>query len=141
MTPRRPSLAVFKFASCDGCQLSFLAIEDELLDLVERVEIRYFLEATSHVQAGPYDIALVEGSITTPEDAERIRHVRALGKIPRDHRRRVPRPAGFKRFAIGATRTSSSGACMPGPTIFARSRRRLQSRITCPWTSNSRMPD
>jgi coenzyme F420-reducing hydrogenase gamma subunit len=73
---RTPRLAVFKFASCDGCQLSFLALEDELLALAGKLDVVYFLEATSRVEAGPYDVALVEGSITTPEDARRIRQVR-----------------------------------------------------------------
>ena len=73
---RKPRLAVFKFASCDGCQLSLLDCEDELLAVADRVEIAYFLEASSHIEPGPYDIALVEGSITTPDDAERICRVR-----------------------------------------------------------------
>ena len=77
----KPTLAVFKFASCDGCQLSLLDCEDELLAVAERVEIAYFLEATSRIQNGPYDVALVEGSITTPGDAERIRQVRAVSKF------------------------------------------------------------
>lgn len=75
-SPTRPRLAVYKFASCDGCQLSLLSCEDELLALADKVEISYFLEATSRIQPGPYDIALVEGSITTPEDLERIQQVR-----------------------------------------------------------------
>jgi coenzyme F420-reducing hydrogenase gamma subunit len=69
-------LAVWKFASCDGCQLSLLDCEDELLLLGERLEISYFLEASSATVAGPYDVSLVEGSITTPHDAERIQEVR-----------------------------------------------------------------
>lgn len=72
----RPKLAVFKFASCDGCQVSLLNLEEEFLALSERVEVAFFLEATSRVDPGPYDVALVEGSITTPADAERIRQVR-----------------------------------------------------------------
>ena len=75
-----PRLAVFKFASCDGCQLSLLALEDELLALAGKLDIVYFLEASSHVEEGPYDIALVEGSITTPGDAQRIRQVRRDAK-------------------------------------------------------------
>ena len=67
-----PSLAVWKFSSCDGCQLSVLDCEDELLTLAGEIEIAYFLEATSATVAGPYDVSLVEGSITTPHDAERI---------------------------------------------------------------------
>src|SRR6056297_1096722 len=74
----RPSLAVWKFASCDGCQLSLLSAEDELLTLAEEVHIAHFLEATSEVVPGPYDVSLVEGSITTPDDAERIRNVRSI---------------------------------------------------------------
>lgn len=69
-------LAVFKFASCDGCQLSLLDCEDELLAVAAAVEICYFLEATSHIEPGPYDVALVEGSITTSHDAERIQEIR-----------------------------------------------------------------
>jgi coenzyme F420-reducing hydrogenase gamma subunit len=72
----RKSLAVWKFASCDGCQLSLLDCEDELLLLAERLEISYFLEASSATAEGPFDVSLVEGSITTPHDAERIQDVR-----------------------------------------------------------------
>ena len=74
--PRRPKLAVFKFASCDGCQLSLLDSEDELLALAGEVEIAYFPEASSATVRGPYDLALVEGSITTAGDRERIQRVR-----------------------------------------------------------------
>jgi len=73
----RPSLAVWKFASCDGCQLTLLDCEDELLAVAGAVDIAYFLEASSAVRPGPYDVSLVEGSITTPHDARRIREVRA----------------------------------------------------------------
>lgn len=72
----KPRLAVFKFASCDGCQLQLLSCEDELLTLAESVEIVHFIEASSHIEAGPYDIALVEGSITTAHDRQRIQVVR-----------------------------------------------------------------
>jgi coenzyme F420-reducing hydrogenase gamma subunit len=73
----RPTLAVFKFASCDGCQLSLLDCEDELLAVADAIDIAYFPEATSAMRPGPYDLALVEGSVTTPHDAERIREIRA----------------------------------------------------------------
>ncbi len=76
----RPRLAVFKFASCDGCQLSILNLEDELLTLAERFEIAFFLEASSRAQEGPYDVSLVEGSVTTARDAERIRQIREQSK-------------------------------------------------------------
>lgn len=73
----KPKLGVFKFASCDGCQLSLLDAEDQLLAVAGAVEIAYFLEATSHIDPGPYDVALVEGSITTAHDADRIQKIRA----------------------------------------------------------------
>jgi coenzyme F420-reducing hydrogenase gamma subunit len=74
--PPKARVAVWKFSSCDGCQLSLLDCEDELLTLADRIEIAYFLEASSAVAEGPYDISIVEGSITTAHDAERIREVR-----------------------------------------------------------------
>ncbi len=76
----KPSVAVYKFSSCDGCQLSILNLEDELLDLVGAIEIAYFLEARRLIQPAPYDIALVEGSVTTPHEAERIQEIRKQAK-------------------------------------------------------------
>jgi sulfhydrogenase subunit delta len=73
-----PTLAVWKFASCDGCQLTLLDCEDELLALADAVRIEHFLEATKAAGPGPYDLSLVEGSVTTPDDVERIRHVRSV---------------------------------------------------------------
>jgi coenzyme F420-reducing hydrogenase gamma subunit len=78
---RRPRLAVWKFASCDGCQLTLLDCEDELLTVAGAVEVAYFLEASRATVRGPYDLSLVEGSITTPEDVERIRQVRRVSKV------------------------------------------------------------
>ena len=77
----RPTLAVWKFASCDGCQLSLLDCEDELLAVADLVEIRHFLEATSAVAPGPYDVSLVEGSITTDHDIDRIRGIREQSRL------------------------------------------------------------
>ncbi|MGK2940227.1 MAG: oxidoreductase [Immundisolibacter sp.] len=77
MTAPRPRLAVWKFASCDGCQLSLLDCEDDLLALAEGVQIALFAEASSAMLPGPYDVSLVEGSITTAHDRERIQQVRA----------------------------------------------------------------
>jgi coenzyme F420-reducing hydrogenase gamma subunit len=76
----RPRLAVWKFASCDGCQLSLLDCEDELLAVADQLDIAYFAEASRQMMRGPYDLSLVEGSITTPADAERILRVRRLSR-------------------------------------------------------------
>ncbi len=77
----KPKLAVWKFASCDGCQLSLLDCEDELLAVADAVKIAYFPEATRSQLRGPYDVSLVEGSITTPHDAERIKKIRKQSKF------------------------------------------------------------
>src|SRR6187549_84575 len=78
---RKPKLAVWKFSSCDGCQLSLLDCEDELLTVAGAVEIAHFLEASRATVRGPYDLSLVEGSITTAEDIERIKRVRRVSKF------------------------------------------------------------
>ncbi|MBK7140783.1 MAG: oxidoreductase [bacterium] len=81
MATAKPKLAVWKFASCDGCQLSLLDCEDELLQIVGAIDIANFVEASRNVMKGPYDLSLVEGSITTPHDAERIHKVRRQSKF------------------------------------------------------------
>jgi coenzyme F420-reducing hydrogenase gamma subunit len=80
MARKRKKLAVWKFASCDGCQLSLLDCEDELLAIAEAMRITYFVEASRATVKGPYDLSLVEGSIATPQDAERIQQVRRASK-------------------------------------------------------------
>jgi sulfhydrogenase subunit delta len=77
----KPKVAVYKFSSCDGCQLSILNLEDELLDLAGAVDIAYFLEATRTEKPGPYDIGIVEGSVSTPHEAERIKQIRENVRI------------------------------------------------------------
>ena len=77
----KPKLAVWKFSSCDGCQLTLLDCEDELLAIADAVEIAYFLEMTRNRQDGPYDVSLVEGSISTPHEMEQIHYVRAQSKV------------------------------------------------------------
>ncbi len=78
---RKPRLAVWKLASCDGCQLTLLDCEDELLAVAGAVEIAHFTEASSAVVDGPYDVSLVEGSVTTERDARRIAEIRAASRM------------------------------------------------------------
>ena len=80
MPIHKPTVAVYKFSSCDGCQLSILNMEDDLLDLANVIDIAYFLEATRAEKPAPYDIAIVEGSITTPHELERIKEIRHQSK-------------------------------------------------------------
>jgi sulfhydrogenase subunit delta len=75
------TLAVWKFASCDGCQLTLLDCEDELLTLADQVQIATFAEASSAMVGGPYDVSLVEGSITTHHDEQRIHEIREQSKL------------------------------------------------------------
>ena len=75
------TLAVWKFASCDGCQLTLLDCEDELLTLADQVQIATFAEASSAMVGGPYDVSLVEGSITTHHDEQRIGEIREQSKL------------------------------------------------------------
>ncbi len=81
MPAKRPKIAVLKFASCDGCQLSLLDAEDELLAIAGAVDIANFPEASRRILRGPYDIGLVEGSITTAHDVERVREVRKACRV------------------------------------------------------------
>jgi coenzyme F420-reducing hydrogenase gamma subunit len=76
-----PTLAVWKFASCDGCQLSILDCEDDLLALADTVRIAHFPEASRATIDGPYDVSLVEGSITTADDVGRIYRIRDQSRI------------------------------------------------------------
>jgi coenzyme F420-reducing hydrogenase gamma subunit len=80
-TRHRPRVGVVKLASCDGCQLTILDLEDELLELTERFEIVEFAEATSRRSSGPFDILFVEGSISTPEQAVEIARLRDVTKV------------------------------------------------------------
>ncbi len=73
---KKPKVAVFKFASCDGCQLSLLDAEDELLEVTDSIQIAFFPEVSRRMLKGPYDLGIVEGSITTPHDVEHIRDIR-----------------------------------------------------------------
>jgi sulfhydrogenase subunit delta len=77
----RPKLAVWKFASCDGCQLTLLDCEDELLAVADAIEIANFPEASRAIVRGPYDLSLIEGSITTAHDAERVHQIRRASRL------------------------------------------------------------
>jgi sulfhydrogenase subunit delta len=73
----KPRVAVHKFSSCDGCQLAFLNLGEDLLTLAARVDLVHFAEAGPLDPDTGVDVAFVEGSVSTPEDLERIQHIRA----------------------------------------------------------------
>lgn len=76
----KPRVAIFDFACCEGCQLQIVNLEEEILDLISIVEPVEWREAMSE-QSGEYDIAIVEGSITRPEDEDRLREIRSRAGI------------------------------------------------------------
>lgn len=76
MEPIKPRLAVFKFTSCDGCQLAFLNAGENLLTLSELVDVVHFPEFGKINPEAQVDISFVEGSISTPEEEEHIKQIR-----------------------------------------------------------------
>ena len=72
----RPTLGIYRFSSCDGCQLAFLNLGEDLLVLNDMVEIVHFAEAGMLDESARVDIAFIEGSISTSEDIQRIRTIR-----------------------------------------------------------------
>src|SRR5690606_38689816 len=77
----KPRLGVFKLASCDGCQLTLLDLEDQLLSIAGAIDVVHFPEASSAMnEHGPFDLTLVEGSVSTPEQAEEIGRIRASSR-------------------------------------------------------------
>ena len=76
----RLSLGVYKFSSCDGCQLALLNLGEGLLALAREVEIVHFAEAGPLDPERPVDIALVEGSLSGPADLDRIRAIRSRSR-------------------------------------------------------------
>ncbi|RLF98033.1 MAG: oxidoreductase, partial [Candidatus Wolframiiraptor sp.] len=74
-------LAVFKLSSCSGCQQQIIDLGEDLLALTEKIEIAYFLEASSKTSPGPYDVALIEGSVSTPQEVELVKEIRENSKI------------------------------------------------------------
>ena len=79
--PTRPRVAVHKFSSCDGCQLAFLNLGEDLLALAERVELVHFAEAGPLDPDAEADVAFVEGSVSTPADLERIQRIRRHSRM------------------------------------------------------------
>jgi coenzyme F420-reducing hydrogenase gamma subunit len=76
----KPKVAFFDFASCEGCQLTVINLEDEILDILSKVDIVNFREAISE-RGEDYDVAFIEGSITREHDRERLEDIRRKAKI------------------------------------------------------------
>lgn len=74
--PSKPRMAVHKFTSCDGCQLAFLNLGETLLQLAELIDIVHFAEAGPVAAEAEVDIAFIEGSVSTPDELQRIHAIR-----------------------------------------------------------------
>ena len=77
----KPKVAVIKLTGCAGCQMEFLRMEDELLDILNLVDLSYFVMAKRENDEGPYDLAFVEGSVSTPRELNELRELREKSKI------------------------------------------------------------
>ncbi len=76
----KPRVAFFDFTGCEGCQLEVLNFNLEIVDLIGAVDIVEFREASSD-HSDNYDIAFIEGSITTEKEIERVQGIRKKAKI------------------------------------------------------------
>ncbi|MGA2193371.1 MAG: NADH:ubiquinone oxidoreductase, partial [Nitrospirota bacterium] len=76
----KPKAAVFAFTSCEGCSLMILNLEDELLGLLDKIELVNFREAMD-VKRDDYDIAIIDGTVTTEHEVEELKAIRDKAKV------------------------------------------------------------
>lgn len=77
---RKPRVGIFDFTGCEGCELNQLNFEDQLLDILAHVDIVEWREAMDD-KPGEYDIAFVEGALSTPDCIRRIHDIRRRAKV------------------------------------------------------------
>jgi coenzyme F420-reducing hydrogenase gamma subunit len=78
---KKPQIAIHKFTGCAGCQLEFLHLEESFIKLLDLFDISYWVMVKRHNSEGPWDISLVEGGISTPEEIREIKEIRKKSKI------------------------------------------------------------
>ena len=76
----KPKIAFFDFSCCEGCQLQIANFGEELLEILKVVDVVAFREVMSE-ESNDYDIAVIEGSITTPHGVERLKKIRSIAKV------------------------------------------------------------
>src|SRR3989338_294411 len=76
----KPKVGFFSFTSCEGCQLVVLSMADKLLDLLGAFEVVNFREASSY-KGEDYEIAIVEGAVSTVHEIDELREIRRRAKI------------------------------------------------------------
>ncbi len=73
--PKRPKIAVFSFTGCEGCSLQLANKEETLGPFLSAIEVVNFREISSE-QRDDYEVALIDGAITRPDEIERIKVIR-----------------------------------------------------------------
>lgn len=77
----RLRLATVWLDGCSGCHMSFLDMDERLLELAARVELVYSPFVDAKEFPDQVDVTLVEGAVGTSEDEEKIRRIRARTRI------------------------------------------------------------
>jgi len=72
----KPRVGIYSLTGCAGDQLMILNLEDDLLDILDKLSIVAFQEASSVKKDEEVDIALVEGSVSTKTDLKRLEEIR-----------------------------------------------------------------
>jgi coenzyme F420-reducing hydrogenase gamma subunit len=78
--PIKPQVAFFDLTGCNGCLLSVLFNEDEILQVASQIDIKTFRFITD-VKNQEYDIAFVEGLVATNKDLEVLEEIRKKAKV------------------------------------------------------------
>jgi NAD-reducing hydrogenase small subunit len=107
---------------CSGCHMSFLDLDERLIDLGEKVEVVYSPLVDAKEFPADVDVTLVEGSVSSMGDLEKIRHVRERTKILvslGDCAVTGNVPAMRNPFGAAATLDKAYGASIPTESLPA----------------------
>ncbi len=75
-----PKIGVFDFTGCEGCELQLTNKEETLGAFLNAVEVVSFREASSD-NGTDYDVALIDGAITRPDEGERLKEIRERAEL------------------------------------------------------------
>lgn len=76
-----PRVVVIGLASDFGCQVQMTNQEDHLLDVLGAIDLTYWQLASSGHMPTDYDVAVIEGAVTTGEHVELLRRVRETADV------------------------------------------------------------
>ncbi len=77
----RPRIATVWLDGCSGCHMSFLDLDERLIDVTTRADLVYSPLVDTKEFPDEVDVTLVEGAVSSEEDLEKIKHIRAHTKI------------------------------------------------------------